>query len=380
MGAVKWTSLALAATVPFLAGGMLMVAVPRPANAQAARHEDRPVAAAKEKIIEVVGPTLIAFFPRLTERMIAENPSRFVLLDDFYHHLNAIGPILVNAGVRVYARPAGVIRILDSGRVRTLTPPPTGSDLGYYMVAPGLEEKLLLGAYTDVDLMDAVDQHIPPDPPDPDGYGTFENDIDYSVEEDALHVFGHVLQPKFNIKLADFPEDDDVSSISFPSSGDGRWVVIVHKRDVNSVEFWLYDRRTGEQPVRLPVGPGRHGEVRWHGDEIFEISFAGIGYTLSRFVHVARPEESFEVRDLLHYDDDTRVYISFVPDGVEVGRLFEQDESSRKRVPLGFDYFSAADARTSIETVDYDDGLVTVTHRRQDGSLARQSFRPILQH
>ena len=55
-----------------------------------------------------------------------------------------------------------------------------------------------------------------------------------------------------------------------------------------------------------------------------------MGYTISRFVHVDRPERSFEVTDLLHYDAGEQLYVSFFHDGVEIGRLFDDAGASRK--------------------------------------------------
>ena len=91
----------------------------------------------------------------------------------------------------------------------------------------------------------------------PEPHHTTVNDIDYTVKEGALHVFGHTLDPKYRIKLADSADDEDVSSISFPRSDDGRRIVIVHTRDDISSEFWLYDRITGRTPARIAVESGR---------------------------------------------------------------------------------------------------------------------------
>jgi hypothetical protein len=328
---------------------------------------------AAEDVIVVRGPTLIAFFPQVSEQQAEAMPDLVEMLDDFHFHLNSAGEMLRAAGVSIHVRPAGEIRILDGDRVRVLAPPPDGSAIGYYMVAPGREPSLVLGVYTDVDLIEAAGRHLGLGASRHDAIG---EDIPYTVRDGALHVFGHVLRPKFEIKLATSPEDDDTSTISFPRSDDGRWVVIEHSRDVNSIEFWLYDSHTGDRPARIPVGSGRHGDVQWHGDEVFEIKFAGMGYTISEFVHVAQPEKPFHVSDLLYCDAAERVYVSFYNDGVEIGRLFEEDDQLKERFPINLEYVSVVDAVMTIEEVEIEGAVLIVAHSRKDGSVARESFLP----
>ena len=328
---------------------------------------------ADEDAIVVRGPTLIAFFPQASEQQLEEKPDLVEMLDDFHFHLNSAAETLRAAGVSIHVVPAGEIRILDGDRVRVLAPPSDGSDLGYYMVAPGRESSLALGIYTDVDLIEAVGRHL--------GIGASRRvavgkDIPYTVKYGALHVFGHVLQPKFEIKLATSPEDDDTSSISFLRSDDGRWVVVEHSRDVNSIEFWLYDSQTGDRPARIPGGSGRHGDVQWRGEEVFEITFAGMGYTVSVFVHVTQPEKPFHVGDLLYCDVAERVYVSFYNDGVEIGRLFEEDDQLKERFPIELEYVSVVDARMTVKKVEIESGVLIVAHERADGTVARETFFP----
>jgi len=356
-----------------MAGAMLAVAS-SPAPLRAAQDDAPPVHVAHDDVIEVIGPTLIAFFPRLSPRRIESNPELVYMLDDFYEHLKSIGTKLVAAGVRIYARPAGEIRILEEGRVRTLVPPPEGGDIGYYMVAPGLEATLVSGVQTDGDLIDEMDRNLAP------GVSTYDAapPIAFKIEDGALQIFGYVLQPEFEIRMAESPEEEDASSFSFPSSSDGRWIVIVHSRDEDLSEFWLYDRQTGTKPARIPIGSARHGEVTWHGDDVFEVTFAGAGHTVSELVRVTRPDEPYEVTDLLHYDVAQGVYVSFISDGVEIGRPFQQGHASKERFPIDLDPAPAGDARMTIEKVDIEGEVVTVSHRRQDGTLAYESIRPRL--
>jgi len=344
-------------------------------TARAAAGDGAAAGAAAGNAIEVRGPTLIAFFPLVDTERAEEMQDQIDMLDDFYHHLNSAGETLGAAGVTIHVRPAGEIRIIDGDRARVLTPPSDGSDIGYYMVAPGRDPRLVVGVYTDVDLIEAAGRHLGISAPAHEATG---EEAPYTVIDGALQVFGHLLRPTFEIKQATSPEDEDYSTISFPRSGDGRWVAIVHTRDTYSTEFWLYDSHTGNRPARIPVGSGRHGDLRWHTDDILEISFTGMGYSVSEFVEVTRPGESFRVADLLYCNASERIYVSFYQDGVEIGRLFEEDDALKERFPIDLEYRSAVDAVLTIEEVAIEGRALTVAHRRQDGSLARRTFSPVI--
>jgi hypothetical protein len=78
----------------------------------------------------------------------------------------------------------------------------------------------------------------------------------------------------------------------------------------------------------------------------------------------------------LYYDAAERVYVSFYRDGVEIGRLFEEDDQLKERFPINLEYVSVVDAMMTIEKVEIEGGALIVSHRRKDGSVVRESFLP----
>jgi len=197
--------------------------------------------------------------------------------------------------------------------------------------------------------------------------------IPYHMEDGLLRVFDHTLQPKQEIKVGTSPDDDDLSHISFSGSDDGRWRVIKHCHDVNSTEFWLFDTESGEKPTLLPDG-GRHAEVHWHGNDVLEIRSRGMGYVVSAFIRVDDPERIVRVDDLLHYDREGDVYVSFFPIGVEIGQRFTT--APRERFGLEPEYDSFVNASATTESVRVEGRELVVSHRRRDGSLAHEVFYP----
>ena len=113
----------------------------------------------------------------------------------------------------------------------------------------------------------------------------------------------------------------------------------------------------------------------WHGDSVFEVEWGGMGYTISELLLAEDPARRARVDDMLLYDEESAVYVSFFRNGVEVGRLFGP-EADRERFPLPLEYTSAVDARMTIESVAIQGPALSVVHRKADGSLARVQLFP----
>ena len=330
--------------------------------------------AVEEDAIQVSGPTLIAFFAPASQSESDERAELSEIMSDFQWHLGRARESLESSGVSVHERYDRAIRILNGGKMRVYMPSAETIGIGYYLVSLNREPKVLEGIFTDVDLVAAAKSYFVPPTPGPTPKS---DDPPYSITNGRLHVFGYSLQPNFEIKLPTSLDDDDTSSISFSRSDDGRWIVIHHERDVNSSEFWLYDDETRKKPFHLQIGSGRHGDIAWHGNRLFEVQYFGMGYTISIFVRVDDPENPVHTADLLHYDGERDIYVSFFPDGVEIGRLFDLT-SAKERFPIALEYVSAVDARMTIEKVDIKGKELVVTHTRRDGSLAVERFLPDL--
>ena len=198
------------------------------------------------------------------------------------------------------------------------------------------------------------------------------------IEGKALHVFGHALVPTRSLDLSD-PATEEAIHVGIATSPSGRWSVIKllnpSEESPWSYEFWLYDARTGARPVDLEVDAGKNAGIVWHGDTVFEVEWGGMGYTASELLLATDPARRTRIDDMLLYDEERALYVSFFPDGVSVGRSFAP-KAEPERFPLPLEYESAVDARMTIESVEIQGPALVVVHRKADGSLARVRFLP----
>lgn len=325
----------------------------------------------EETSVLIGGPTLIAFFPLDGEGESAD------VVGDFYWHLGKVRKRLEGAGVAVHEVPASRVGVQYAGVRQRCASAVPGVDFGICLIRPRREPEVFPGVTTDVDLMIEATRYfeLTGSPPRAPGRG-----IPYVIEGKALHVFGHALEPTRSPDLTD-PATEEAIHVGIATSPNGRWSVIKFlnpsRESPWSYDFWLYDAETGTRPIELEVDTGRNAGIVWHGDTVFEVAWGGMGYTMSELLLAEDPARRTRVDDLLLYDEKSALYVAFFRDGVEVGRPFAP-EADRERFPLPLEYASSVDARMTIDSVAIQGPVLSVVHRKADGSLARVKLFPEL--
>jgi hypothetical protein len=101
-------------------------------------------------LLEVKGPTVIAFFPPVTRDQINKDADLNETLSDFQHHFQSAKPTLENAWIKVHEIYAKSFNV--KLQAATTTFKPKNASAGYYLVMPGKKPKIHYGVVTDLDL------------------------------------------------------------------------------------------------------------------------------------------------------------------------------------------------------------------------------------
>ena len=319
-------------------------------------------------LVYISGPTFLSFLPKDTAGEEAE------VLADFYWHVGQVRDALAGTGVAVHHVEARAVLVQYGGVRQSCAAPDI--DFGTCLVAPRREPEVFAGVSTDADLMIAARRYfgLEGSPPRLPG-----RKVGYVIAGGALHAFGHALKPSAPLDLSD-PSTEEAILVQIARSPNGRRSVIqfMHRTDERpwgSYDYWLYDSAANASPVRFEVEVGHNAGVAWRGDDLVEVDWGGMGYTISRFISAENLQKRARVDDLLLYDEPRGLYVSFFRDGVEVGLLFSP-ATENERFPLPLEYTSVVDARLTIEDVEIDGSALYVTHRKADGSLDRVRLLP----
>jgi len=102
-------------------------------------------------VFEVKKPTVIAFFHPVTDDELNSNAGLNEVLSDFQYHLRGARVRLEEAGITVheiYTR-SFTVKLPTSTTIFK----PTGDAVGYYLIVPGKNPKIVYGVMTDSDLL-----------------------------------------------------------------------------------------------------------------------------------------------------------------------------------------------------------------------------------
>jgi hypothetical protein len=114
--------------------------------------------AQKSPTFEVHRPTILAFFPPVTEAELSKDPDTNTALDDFQFYAGKVREPLEARGIefrQVYAHSF----IIRTGKAVT-TFKPTKVEVGYYLVAPRRKPRIEYGVMTDADLLQLADEYF----------------------------------------------------------------------------------------------------------------------------------------------------------------------------------------------------------------------------
>jgi hypothetical protein len=108
-------------------------------------------AAPKDKLLVVNGPTVVAFFPPVTDAELSKDPDANESLADFQLYATRIRERLHNAGIEFEEINASSFAVRCGAKTTTFRPKKT--TVGYYFITPGKSPRVEYGVMTDVDIL-----------------------------------------------------------------------------------------------------------------------------------------------------------------------------------------------------------------------------------
>jgi len=119
----------------------------------------RPLGAApKEKLVVANRPTVVAFFPPVTDTDLSNNPDTNESLADFQFYATRVREKLHDAGIdfqEIYA-----LSFAIKYGTKTTTFRPKKTTVGYYFVAPGRSPRVEYGVMTDADILHIATEYF----------------------------------------------------------------------------------------------------------------------------------------------------------------------------------------------------------------------------
>jgi hypothetical protein len=108
--------------------------------------------------LTVERPTILAFFPPVTDADLDQNPDTNEALGDFQLYATRVSPSLKKAGIDFEVVSAVKFKVKNGANVRTFR---TGKiAIGYYFVAPGKEPHLQFGVMTDDEILEVASTYF----------------------------------------------------------------------------------------------------------------------------------------------------------------------------------------------------------------------------
>ena len=104
-----------------------------------------------EQLFVISRPTVIAFFPPVTQEQLEHDSATNESLADFQIYVKQARERLAKLGIELKAVYARSFRISIAGKVTTFRP--GSQDVGYYLIAPGRTPRIEYGVETDDDLV-----------------------------------------------------------------------------------------------------------------------------------------------------------------------------------------------------------------------------------
>lgn len=119
-------------------------------------------AAPTEKVIVVNGPTVIAFFPPVTEKELSENPDTNEVLSDFQFYAQEVRGKLRDAGIDFQEIYASAFTVKCGAKTKVFRP--RKAHVGYYFVEPGKPPRIEYGVMADIGIVQVAKEYFHPTP------------------------------------------------------------------------------------------------------------------------------------------------------------------------------------------------------------------------
>jgi hypothetical protein len=116
------------------------------------------VAAKALPVFEIHEPTIVAFFPHVTDAEMESNPDTNEVLGDFQLYAGAASKPLREAGIDFQFADTRSFTIRSGGKARTFHTGKIG--IGYYFIAPGKKPHFEYGVMVDADILDVASKYF----------------------------------------------------------------------------------------------------------------------------------------------------------------------------------------------------------------------------
>jgi uncharacterized protein YecT (DUF1311 family) len=115
------------------------------------------LAAEKQPVVAVAGPTIVAFFP-VTEAELQKDADTNEALADFQFYAKKVREPLKKIGIEFAEVYANSFRVRIGQEVTVFTP--TKENVGYYLIVPGKKPRIEYGVMTDTDLVQVAKDYF----------------------------------------------------------------------------------------------------------------------------------------------------------------------------------------------------------------------------
>jgi hypothetical protein len=115
---------------------------------------------ADSTLIVIEGPTLVAFYPPVSQAQVDTSEELATVFDDFSYHLSSAADSLRALGITVRERPVGDIRLVEAGKQRQFRPAKDSADFGYLYLAPGRAQRVYYSVMSNSDLVETAHEYL----------------------------------------------------------------------------------------------------------------------------------------------------------------------------------------------------------------------------
>ena len=107
--------------------------------------------------VQLTGPTIVAFFPPVTQKHVNADLNLGETLGDFQAHLRRAKRRLEASGIKVHELYTRQFQVETVGSARAFRPGKSG--IGYYFIRPGAKPRIEYEVMSDVDILDVAAQY-----------------------------------------------------------------------------------------------------------------------------------------------------------------------------------------------------------------------------